>query len=284
MGSGFRHQRPGGRHAFGTVDLRRLRAGLPHHACVVRRRSLQLCHSPHRSTASPPTAGSIAPKWAADTGSPITCSARSNTSTRNTTILARPTAWSAESMPSAAHVSTALFWKCRSPSNRWESDHDLQNISKRHPCITVQWRSCTKEGGPSLQWRGCCSLAAPRWIADRMSTAPPARRRRSNRRPPALPQAAEHQSAAIRYVSSADAGEALVSGTSTLHDWTVKSSTIKGNAEFSGQWKAGLRQGRRASIHRPCHPRRFPEEHRRQRHGQHHVRCAEAQEVSRHHL
>jgi polyisoprenoid-binding protein YceI len=43
---------------------------------------------------------------------------------------------------------------------------------------------------------------------------------------------------AIQYVSSVDPGQALVSGTSTLHDWTVKSDIVKGNAEFSGQWQA----------------------------------------------
>jgi hypothetical protein len=43
---------------------------------------------------------------------------------------------------------------------------------------------------------------------------------------------------AIQYVSSADPGQVLVSGTSTLHDWTVKSNIIKGSAEFSGQWQA----------------------------------------------
>ncbi len=43
---------------------------------------------------------------------------------------------------------------------------------------------------------------------------------------------------AIQYVSSIDPGQAIVSGTSTLHDWTVKSNVVKGNAEFSGQWQA----------------------------------------------
>jgi polyisoprenoid-binding protein YceI len=41
------------------------------------------------------------------------------------------------------------------------------------------------------------------------------------------------------YVSSPDPGQALVSGTSTLHNWTVKSSIIKGTAAFTGNWKAG---------------------------------------------
>jgi polyisoprenoid-binding protein YceI len=43
----------------------------------------------------------------------------------------------------------------------------------------------------------------------------------------------------IRYVSGADGSEALVSGTSSLHAWTVKSNIINGNAEFSGPLKAG---------------------------------------------
>jgi YceI-like domain len=41
----------------------------------------------------------------------------------------------------------------------------------------------------------------------------------------------------IQYVSSIGAGQAIVSGTSTLHDWSVKSNTIQGNADFSGPWK-----------------------------------------------
>jgi polyisoprenoid-binding protein YceI len=41
----------------------------------------------------------------------------------------------------------------------------------------------------------------------------------------------------VQYVSSIGAGQAIVSGTSTLHDWVVKSSIVQGNAEFSGPWK-----------------------------------------------
>jgi polyisoprenoid-binding protein YceI len=40
----------------------------------------------------------------------------------------------------------------------------------------------------------------------------------------------------IQYVSGTDAGQALVSGTSTLHDWTVKSTIIKGDAAFAEKW------------------------------------------------
>jgi polyisoprenoid-binding protein YceI len=40
-----------------------------------------------------------------------------------------------------------------------------------------------------------------------------------------------------QYVSSIDAGQAIVSGTSTLHDWSVKSIIIQGNANFSAPWK-----------------------------------------------
>jgi polyisoprenoid-binding protein YceI len=43
---------------------------------------------------------------------------------------------------------------------------------------------------------------------------------------------------AVQYVTSVDPGQALVSGTSTLHDWTVKSTVIKGNVALSGKWKA----------------------------------------------
>jgi polyisoprenoid-binding protein YceI len=41
--------------------------------------------------------------------------------------------------------------------------------------------------------------------------------------------------AAIQYTSSVDPGEAQVSGTSTLHAWTVTSHKINGDAEFSGE-------------------------------------------------
>ena len=37
---------------------------------------------------------------------------------------------------------------------------------------------------------------------------------------------------------AANSGEAAVSGTSTLHDWTVKSTKIEGVAEFSGELKS----------------------------------------------
>jgi polyisoprenoid-binding protein YceI len=42
----------------------------------------------------------------------------------------------------------------------------------------------------------------------------------------------------VQYVSAPDPGQALVSGTSTLHDWTIKSGSIKGNTKFSGELKA----------------------------------------------
>jgi hypothetical protein len=54
-----------------------------------------------------------------------------------------------------------------------------------------------------------------------------------------LASATAAKGSALRYANSADPGEAIVSGTSTLHDWTVKSHNIKGNAEFSGEWKGG---------------------------------------------
>jgi polyisoprenoid-binding protein YceI len=44
-------------------------------------------------------------------------------------------------------------------------------------------------------------------------------------------------SATIQYVSSTEGGQATVSGTSTLHAWTVTSVLIKGDAAFSGKWK-----------------------------------------------
>jgi polyisoprenoid-binding protein YceI len=44
---------------------------------------------------------------------------------------------------------------------------------------------------------------------------------------------------AIQYLTNTPGGEALVSGTSTLHSWTVKTGDIKGSAQFTGEWKAG---------------------------------------------
>jgi polyisoprenoid-binding protein YceI len=54
----------------------------------------------------------------------------------------------------------------------------------------------------------------------------------------AIPGTSVTDPSVVQYVSSADAGQALVLGTSTLHDWTVSSKTIKGTAQFSGPWKA----------------------------------------------
>jgi polyisoprenoid-binding protein YceI len=42
-----------------------------------------------------------------------------------------------------------------------------------------------------------------------------------------------------QYASSADAGQVSVQGTSTLHDWTVKSGTITGKLAADGDWTAG---------------------------------------------
>jgi polyisoprenoid-binding protein YceI len=44
--------------------------------------------------------------------------------------------------------------------------------------------------------------------------------------------------AAIDYNSAADSGTASVSGTSTLHDWTVKGTTVSGAMQCSGPWTA----------------------------------------------
>jgi polyisoprenoid-binding protein YceI len=47
--------------------------------------------------------------------------------------------------------------------------------------------------------------------------------------------------AAFKYASTSG-GQAAVSGTSTLHNWTVTGSVIQGSAEFSGEWKPGATQ------------------------------------------
>jgi hypothetical protein len=47
------------------------------------------------------------------------------------------------------------------------------------------------------------------------------------------------QPSALQYMSSAVPGQAVVSGTSTLHDWTVKTSVLSGNASFIGSWSPG---------------------------------------------
>jgi polyisoprenoid-binding protein YceI len=44
--------------------------------------------------------------------------------------------------------------------------------------------------------------------------------------------------AAAELTSAVDSGTATVSGTSTLHDWTVKSTTIIGKIQSSGSWTA----------------------------------------------
>jgi polyisoprenoid-binding protein YceI len=44
--------------------------------------------------------------------------------------------------------------------------------------------------------------------------------------------------AGIEYNSAIDSGMASVSGTSTLHDWTVKGTTIDGTMQCSGPWTA----------------------------------------------
>src|ERR1700733_3954630 len=43
----------------------------------------------------------------------------------------------------------------------------------------------------------------------------------------------------VKYAASADGAKATISGTSTLHDWTVNGTVIQGTAEFSGEWKPG---------------------------------------------
>jgi polyisoprenoid-binding protein YceI len=44
------------------------------------------------------------------------------------------------------------------------------------------------------------------------------------------------QPAPVQYVSAANAGKATVAGTSSLHNWTVASSTINGTATFAGRF------------------------------------------------
>jgi polyisoprenoid-binding protein YceI len=47
--------------------------------------------------------------------------------------------------------------------------------------------------------------------------------------------AAATQPAPVQYTSAANSGTASVAGTSSLHNWTVASSTIKGTATFAGR-------------------------------------------------
>ena len=74
---------------------------------------------------------------------------------------------------------------------------------------------------------------------DRSSAgSPPAAGATVDQNPPAgLPLAPSTNPSSIQYVSSNDPGQAAVSGTSTLHDWTVKSTILQGHAELSGKWK-----------------------------------------------
>lgn len=59
---------------------------------------------------------------------------------------------------------------------------------------------------------------------------------------PAGARAVTREPAGVQYVSSAEAGEALVMGTSTVHNWTVKTSNIQGDAQVSGDSRAGSAQ------------------------------------------
>src|SRR4051794_38712281 len=55
---------------------------------------------------------------------------------------------------------------------------------------------------------------------------------------PATRELASASADAVHYVSSDSSSKATVSGTSTVHDWSVKSSAIDGKMVSSG-WKAG---------------------------------------------
>ena len=52
----------------------------------------------------------------------------------------------------------------------------------------------------------------------------------------AEPAAAASASSVDDYVSAPDSGTATVSGTSTLHDWSAKSTTVAGTVKSSGPW------------------------------------------------
>lgn len=47
------------------------------------------------------------------------------------------------------------------------------------------------------------------------------------------------QASSTQYVNSPNSGQVTVSGTSTLHDWTVTSHSIQGSVAFAGDWKQG---------------------------------------------
>src|ERR1700722_12125942 len=47
----------------------------------------------------------------------------------------------------------------------------------------------------------------------------------------------------IKYIATGSGEQAVVTGTSTLHNWTVNGSVIQGDAAFSGNWKPGASPG-----------------------------------------
>jgi polyisoprenoid-binding protein YceI len=67
----------------------------------------------------------------------------------------------------------------------------------------------------------------------------------ADRQPPAAPVAGPAapsvapaaNTPSIHYASVVDAAKVVITGTSTLHDWTVNGGAIKGHAEFTGDWK-----------------------------------------------
>ncbi len=97
--------------------------------------------------------------------------------------------------------------------------------------VTVAWMSVI--GGALLFDNGCGRSSTGSGDASGASSVSIADRDTSTK----LSSTAATNPSGVQYVSSIGAGEAIVSGTSTLHDWSVKSNIIQGNAEFSGPWK-----------------------------------------------
>ncbi len=55
--------------------------------------------------------------------------------------------------------------------------------------------------------------------------------------PPATSPAASATSSDLHRYVAASGSQAVVTGTSTLHDWTVKAAKLDGNAVFAGKWE-----------------------------------------------
>ena len=139
-------------------------------------------------------------------------------------ILAR----SAASMQAPARGSMASFSKCRGRCNEPEVCHDS-------PVAKIRVQFGRRPPGGSRRISALAYRPSGRSATDpdrdsgrgRFPTAERTRRQSPTTAP-----------AAIEYISAADSGTASVSGTSTLHDWTVQARQSAAECGCSGPWTA----------------------------------------------